>query len=215
MDLKDEDLKVISTCVINLAKKFSVRQDNWDDLIHDVYLYILENTHTYDSSRPKRAWLYTVSRNTTLRFVMQYKMPVIIPKSTWQRQTADIKSTQTNQINDAISKGFDPTISRLYLERNSISTEYKDDAGYVFRETIECSSPYKLYEEAKEEPDMISQLKSIAKKQHPTIDWWFESWLDSPRTTSQEDRETILLNLREEICRRPKVQEYHQQLKKV
>jgi hypothetical protein len=135
---------------------------------------------------------------------MKYKIPVVIPKSTWQRQTADMKGN-TEELGEALTKGYDPTISRVYLERMGVSTEYKDEAGYVFRDTVARSSPYKLYVDPIEEQDIVTQLKTIAKKQHPNIDWWFDEWLDSPRTTTKEDRETMLLSLKEEICVKPKV----------
>jgi DNA-directed RNA polymerase specialized sigma24 family protein len=152
MDLKERDLNTIKYRVINIARKFGVVQDNWDDLIQDVILYILENMDTFDSNRSWNAWLYTVSKNATLRFVMQYKVPVAIPKSTWQRQTADMKKSYTNTNNpenwsamtNAFREGFDPTISRIFLERTGVRTEYKDEAGYVFRDSIATSSPYKL-----------------------------------------------------------------------
>jgi len=176
MDLKESDVNSIRICVTNLARKFGVPEDSWEDLAQDVILYILENLSTYDESRTWGAWLYAVSRNTTLRFVMKYKIPVVIPKSTWQRQTSDMKnSPDWSRMSEAVSRGFDPTISRIFIERRGVSVEYRDEAGYIFRDTLEKSSPYKLYEEAVEELDLLTQLMTIAKRQHPTIDWWFDT----------------------------------------
>jgi len=206
MELNNKDTHTIRGCVVNLARKFGVSQENWEDLTQDVVLYVLENINTYDNSRNWNAWLYTVSRTSTLRFVMQYKIPVAIPKSTWQRQTANLKNMPVPiDLHEVLNKGYDATIVRLFVERTGMSTGFNSDAGYIYKDTMAKMSPYKLYTEAIEETDILTQLKTIAKIQHPNIDWWFENWLDSPRTLEEEDREKILNTLQEEICRKPKV----------
>ena len=193
MEIREEDINKIRSIAFSLCRQYRVSNNTVEDLVQDACLKILEKIDKYDASKASwNSWIMSIANNAMINKVLEYDIPVKIPKTSWQQgiKQSTENSHGTAIIEKMVKTGPGSTIIDIDWTENLSGVD--DLNKFRTLTNFPISS-----ENTDIEKDIVEQIIALCKEPDfcEIFNSWYETWCHAPyiirKTIYHEMLETI------------------------